>query len=106
MYMVTNLPDVDVLELRGEGEDSEQLYLTEGGLQHLVVGGHGLVGQVVVRGDATQLCHLPRWGGGMGVAWTENEYTVEIVSYSTPSLFLCTTVRSGMELRLYMYIYM
>ena len=38
------LSDSDVLELRGEGEDSEQLYLTEGWLQHLVVGGHCLVG--------------------------------------------------------------
>ena len=52
------LSDGDVLKLGGEGEDSEELNLTEGGLHHLVVGGHCLVGQVVVRGNPTQLCHL------------------------------------------------
>ena len=52
------LSDGDVLKLGGEGEDSEELNLTEGWLHHLVVGGHCLVGQVVVRGNPTQLCHL------------------------------------------------
>ena len=54
----TYLSDSDVFELGGEGEHSEELNLTEGGLHHLVVGGHRLVGQVVVGGNTTQLRHL------------------------------------------------
>ena len=52
------LSDGDVFELGGEGEDSEQLNLTQCGFHHLVVGGHCLVGQVVVGRNPTQLRHL------------------------------------------------
>ena len=54
----TNLSNGDVLELRGEGEDTEELDLAEGWLQELVVGGHGLVGEVVVTGNTAEVCHL------------------------------------------------
>ena len=64
----TNLSNGDVLELGGEGEDAEELDLAEGGLQELVVGGHGLVGEVVVAGDTAEVCHLVsvREGGSEG----------------------------------------
>ena len=58
MMQATDLSDADVLELWGEGEDAEELNLAERGFQQLVIGGHGLVGAVVVAGNATQLCHL------------------------------------------------
>ena len=47
-----------MLELGREGEDTEEFYLAECLLQQLVVGGHRLVGDVVVTGDPTQLSHL------------------------------------------------
>ena len=54
----TNLSNSDVLKLGGEGEDAEELDLAEGGLQELVVGGHGLVGEVVVAGYTAEVGHL------------------------------------------------
>lgn len=54
------LPHSDVPELGGQGEHPKELDFTEGGFQELVVGLHGLVGDVVVAGDAAELCHLPK----------------------------------------------
>ena len=48
----------DVPELGGQGEDAEELDLAERGLQQLVVGLDGVVGDVEVAGDAAQVCHL------------------------------------------------
>ena len=60
LYIHTHLSDGDVLELGREGEDPKQFYLAEGGLQQLVVGGHGLIGDVVVTGNATKICYLAK----------------------------------------------
>lgn len=56
------LSNSDVLELRGQWEHPEKFNLTQGGLEQLVVGLHGLVGDVVVAGNAAQLCHLGKDG--------------------------------------------
>lgn len=56
--MAPYLPDGDVPELRGQREDPEQFNFTQGGLKELVVSLHRLVGDVVVAGNAAQLCHL------------------------------------------------
>ena len=56
--MHTHLPDGDVLELRGPREYSKQFYLTEGGLEQLVVGCHGFIGDVVVAGNSTKISDL------------------------------------------------
>ena len=44
-----------MLELGGQREDPEELDLAQRRLQQLVVGGHRLVGDVVVARDPTQL---------------------------------------------------
>lgn len=54
----THLPNCDVFELRGEGEDTEELDLAEGRLHKLVVRCHGFTRDVVVAGNATQVGHL------------------------------------------------
>lgn len=48
----------DVPELRGEGEHSEELDLTQRGLQQLVVGLDTVMGDVEVTGNTAQVCHL------------------------------------------------
>lgn len=48
----------DVPELRGKGKDSKELNLTESGLQQLVVGLNGVMSDVEVTGDASQVCDL------------------------------------------------
>lgn len=56
----------DVLELGGQREHAEEFNLTQGGLEQLIVSLYGLVGDVVVAGNAAQLGHLWRekndWG--------------------------------------------
>ena len=64
----SHLSDTDVLELRGERKHSKQLYLAEGGLEQLVIGLHGLAGQVVVAGNAPQVGHLGRGQDGQAMA--------------------------------------
>ena len=56
--MHAHLSDGDVLELRGQREHTKQLYLTEGGLEQLVVGCHGFIGEVVVTGNTTKISDL------------------------------------------------
>lgn len=48
----------DVLELGGQGENPEQFDLAQGGLEQLVVGLNGVIGDIVVAGDAAQLRDL------------------------------------------------
>lgn len=55
---MTYLSHSDVLELRGQREDPEELDLAEGGLQLLVVHLDGVVCDVEVTGDATQVGDL------------------------------------------------
>lgn len=54
------LPHGDIPELRGQREDPKQLDFTQGGFQELIVSLHRLIGDVVVAGNAAQLCHLPQ----------------------------------------------
>lgn len=54
----TYLSDINVSELRGQREHPEELDLTQCGLQQLVVGHYGLVGDVKMACDAAQVCHL------------------------------------------------
>ena len=54
----SDLSDCNVLELGREREYTEELNLTERGLEQLIICGHGLVGDVVVAGNATKVSHL------------------------------------------------
>ena len=55
------------LELRRAGEDAQQLNLGHRGLQQRVVCGHGLVGAVVVRRNATKVRRLMEKRGSKNV---------------------------------------
>ena len=57
------LSDHHVSELAGQGEDAEEIDLAECGLEEAVVGSDGLVGAVVVAGNAAQLCDLQKGRG-------------------------------------------
>lgn len=54
----TYLSHGDVPKLWRKWKDSEELNLTESGLQQLVVGLNGVVSDVEVTGDASQICNL------------------------------------------------
>ena len=52
------LPHNDVLEFITQGKQPEQLNVTHGGLEVLVVGGYGVVSHIVVAGNATKISNL------------------------------------------------
>lgn len=54
----TYLSHGDVPELRGKWKDSEKLNLTESGFQQLVVRLNGVMSDVEVTGNASQVCNL------------------------------------------------
>lgn len=45
-------------ESQHERKHSEELNFTQSGLQQLVVGHYGIMGDVEMAGDAAQVCHL------------------------------------------------
>ena len=54
----TYLSHIDVPELGGKWKDSEELDLTESGFQQLVVGLNGVVSDVEVTGNPSQVSDL------------------------------------------------
>ena len=90
LHTCTHLSDSDVLELRGEREDSKEFDLAEGGLQQLVVRGNRVIRQVVVTGNATKVCHLCVGGGGEVIcAWLQPIPMVISKAHHIP--FICVS---------------